>query len=259
MQAHKTLRSRGKSLRKEILLNKLCKAETAAKSNLPGELYKATREIAPSRRHEKVQIRSADGKILNEVEEMAEITAHCEQVFGVGDFGPPTLILFASRRKSFKMSYRNHKMVSLFHVTACQSQFGRPVQECYRRGCAPLPIHTGVRDCCGIPPTWADSHLALIPKPGKLIKRPKDLRPLGTQDPGGKCMARVLTDRLLQEIGDYLRTVPQYEFFPNESIDQAMPRVASHCFKIRARLKEGAETVHTRRLKLNKGQGTWSL
>ena len=68
-------------------------------------------------------------------------------------------------------------------------------------------------------------------------------------------MARVLKDRLLQETGDYLRTVPQYAYIPNESIDQAIARVASHCFKIRARLKEGAETVRACRLWLNKGQG----
>ena len=77
MKARKTLIYRGRSQKKEILLAKLRRGETAANSNLRGQLYKAIRDTAPKRRPEKVQIRS---------EEMAEIQARCRQHFGEGDF-----------------------------------------------------------------------------------------------------------------------------------------------------------------------------
>ena len=67
-------------------------------------------------------------------------------------------------------------------------------------------------------------------------------------------MARILKERLLAEIGQTLQNVPQYAYIPGKSIDQAIARAASHCSRIRSRLKEGMETVHTRRQKMPKGQ-----
>ena len=67
-------------------------------------------------------------------------------------------------------------------------------------------------------------------------------------------MARVLKERLLAEIGPVLQEVPQFVYIPGKSIDQAIARVASHCHRVRSRLKEGMSTVHTKRQKLPKGQ-----
>ena len=72
-----------------------------------------------------------------------------------------------------------------------------------------------------MPAEWADCELLLIPKPGKVSKRPKDLR-LGLQDPGGKSIATALKDRLLPMVWDALWSTPQYAYVTNRAIDEAI-------------------------------------
>ena len=256
MVAHKTFRQQGRTRRKEILLEKLRKAENAANSHLPGELYKAIRDIAPKRKREKVQIRSVEGKFLNVNEEMTEIQLHCQHVFGTGSFCMDTstmdpLGIEASEISVARMKSQTGKAVPTDSAPvaawkACSAMLSDRLSQ--------LANSHWRQGALWYPHTWADSHLALIPKPGKMTKRPKDLRPLGVQGPGGKCMARILKERLLAEIGQTLQDVPQYAYIPGKPIGQAIARVASHCSRIRSRLREGMETVHTRRQKMPKGQ-----
>ena len=199
MVAHKTFRQQGWTRRKEILLEKLRKAENAANSHLPGELYKAIRDIAPKRKREKVQIRSVEGKFLNVNEEMTEIQLHCQHVFGAGSFCMDTstmdpLGIEASEISAAIMKSQTGKAVPTDAAwKACSAMLSDRLSQLANS-------HWG-QGALWYPHTWADSHLALIPKPGKMTKRPKDLRPLGIQDPGGKCVARILKERLLAEIG----------------------------------------------------------
>ena len=243
-------------MRKEILLEKLRKAENAANSHLPGERYKAIRDIAPKRKREKVQIRSVVGKLLNVNEEMTETQLHCQHVFDTGSFCMDISTMDPLRIEASEISAAIKKSQTGKAIPtdsapvaawkACSAVLSDRLSQLANS-------HWG-QGVLWYPHTWADSHLALILKPRKMTKRPKDLRPLGIQDPGGKCMARILKERLLAEIGQTLQDIPQYAYIPGKSIDQAIARVASHCSRIKSRLREGMEIVHTRIQKMTKGQ-----
>ena len=86
----------------------------------------------------------------------------------------------------------------------------------------------------------------LLPKPNKVSRQPKDLRPIGVQDPASKLIARVLRDRLSPQVTQLLHASPQYAYTQGKSIDSAILRVVRHCREIRGRLQAGALSVHAR-------------
>ena len=150
MVAHKIFRKQGRTRRKEILLEKLRKAENAANSHLPGELYKAIRDIAPKRKREKVQIRSVEGKLLNVNEEMAEIQLHCQNVFGAGSFCvdasaiDPLCIEAAEVSAAIKKSQTGSRWIAL------RFRRGKPAQPSYPTGLVNLQTLIGVKVHYGI-------------------------------------------------------------------------------------------------------------
>ena len=98
-----------------------------------------------------------------------------------------------------------------------------------------------------LPPEVADCTLSLLPKPGRTTRLPKDLRPLGLQDPSSKIVAIVLRTRLLDVVRARLDNVPQIAYCPQKAIDQAISRVAQHCHNIRELVRHNNVTTHERR------------
>ena len=87
----------------------------------------------------------------------------------------------------------------------------------------------------------------MIPKPGKTIKRPESLRPLGIQDAAGKAIARVIKEQLLFHIQALLVSFPQFAYLQNLSTQQAIGRVAAHCRGVRTAVSSDRLTVHGKR------------
>ena len=92
-----------------------------------------------------------------------------------------------------------------------------------------------------------DCSLVLLPKPGKTTKLPRDLRPLGIQDPTSKIIAGILRDRLVAQVGHVLDDYPQFAYCKGKSIDEGISRVAQFCKNVRSRLRAGAHSVRSRR------------
>ena len=97
------------------------------------------------------------------------------------------------------------------------------------------------------PSEVVDCDLRLLPKPNKPTRLPKDLRPLGLQDPSAKLLAVVLRTRLLLIVQERLRRIPQYAYCPQKAIDQAIARVAQHCHRVREVVRHGSVSTHDRR------------
>eukprot|EP00439_Symbiodinium_sp_Y106_P073501 s140_g13.t2 len=99
----------------------------------------------------------------------------------------------------------------------------------------------------GYPLHWADCHLALVPKPGKVIKRPESLRPLGIQDAAGKTISRVIKERLFLQIRELLESYPQFAYLRRRSTADAIRRVSEHCSKIRSRVAMDRHNVYSKK------------
>ena len=106
----------------------------------------------------------------------------------------------------------------------------------------------GVRSCPSqLPEEITHCSLALLPKPGKAMRQPTDLRPIGIQDLASKLIARTLKDMLVPQVAHLLQCTPQFAYCEGKGIDQAIFRVIGHCGRVRTRLSDGVLSVHARR------------
>ena len=245
----KQFRREGKQRRRQVLLDQLSQAQQAANSFSQGKLYRVIRQMAPKTKREKVQIRSEAGALMTVKEEFREIAGHCRQVFGQGAPKqrralPAPLVLEVEEVKLAIAQLQARKGVprSSFPTTIWKACAGSLAE----RLCRVANSHWGQRDLW-VPGEWADCELLMIPKPGKVNKRPKDLRPLGLQDPGGKSIAKVLKDRLHPMVSQMLWQTPQFAYVEGKAIDEAISRVASHCKRTRDVLRQGNRTVYDKR------------
>ena len=87
----------------------------------------------------------------------------------------------------------------------------------------------------------------MIPKPGKVIKRPESLRPLGIQDAAGKTISRALKERLFVQIRELLESYPQFAYLRHRSTADAIKRVSEHCDKIRRSVATDRRTVYSKK------------
>ena len=98
-----------------------------------------------------------------------------------------------------------------------------------------------------LPTAVTDCNLALLPKPHKSSRLPRDLRPLGLQDPTAKILAVALKNKILSTALPLLHRYPQYAYTPGKALDEAVCRAVRHCSKVRASLQDSRISVHSRR------------
>ena len=84
-----------------------------------------------------------------------------------------------------------------------------------------------------MPPSWRDGWLIFLAKPGKTPDRPDNLRPLAMQEPIGKAITGLLTERLLDQVFPNLCVWPQFAYLPFRSTQDAIRRVVLHCTETR--------------------------
>ena len=102
-----------------------------------------------------------------------------------------------------------------------------------------LPIH------------WCSSELVLLPKPGKNLCHPDQLRPINLWPIQAKLLGSILANRLLEYATEYLADTHththQYAYLPGRSLSQALERVTSHCAQVRSLVEAQHHTPHTTR------------
>ena len=91
---------------------------------------------------------------------------------------------------------------------ACTDVLTASVAADFRRSVSTLPS--------SLPGEMTDCTLVLMPKPGKASKLPKDLRPLGIQDPMSKVVSKALRDQLEVQVSGLLASLPQYAYIKSE-------------------------------------------
>ena len=247
--ASRGLRKASVLARRQRIYAIIDRAAGAASRDQMNELYNITRILAPRQRRERVRVRSEAGAMLSPHAQFWEI----ERYFSTA-FSDPGHVPFGSSAEAPLMddqtlqtaiqSLQPRQSVPLGSIPpkvwkACAGPFAACLAGAYRASVSDNPST--------LPAEITDCSLALIPKPGKSTRLPKDLRPIGIQDPASKLIAKALRDQLAPQTADLLQRVPQYAYCEGKGIDQAIQRVIAHCQSTRQRLQEGSLSVHERR------------
>ena len=235
------------SHRKQRVHALIDRAASAASKDQMTEVYRVCRQLAPKQRRERVCIRGDDGRTLSPSEQYDAIYGYFSQVFSHPNMpgfevscDPPALE--HEEQVSAINSLKPRKAVPVTSLPvevwqACSETFAGCVSVTYAADVAtePSALSSEITDCS----------LVLLPKPGRATKLPRDLRPLGIQDPTSKIIAGILRDRLVIQVGHVLAEYPQFAYCKGKSIDEGICRVAQFCKNVRSRLR--AHSVRSRR------------
>ena len=87
--------------------------------------------------------------------------------------------------------------------------------------------------CSEMPERWVTSEMVLLPKPGKALTSPAQLRPINLLPMQAKLLGAMIAARLQDFAQVYLRDIPQFAYVTGRSLGQAVERVAAHCAHVR--------------------------
>ena len=246
--AFKALRTASRQKRKAWFEEQVDAAEQAAAKHDLRTVYAVVSKLAPRRRAEKVRIRSSQGHLLTVKQEFQEIYAYFSDAFGRNDdFSMPafeTPLCFTEEEiLGAIQDLRTGKAVPDGSLPADVWLLAPTEMASFCTGV----LNRSAKNQHQFPSEATRCQLSLLPKPGKPSRRPRDLRPLGLQNPLSKFLANALKARVLAEVGSFLNGRPQYAYCPGKAIDGAINRVVRHCSRVRMRLQQGSLSVHARR------------
>ena len=98
-----------------------------------------------------------------------------------------------------------------------------------------------------IPSAWNVSELVLLPKPGKHLRKPSDLRPISLLPPEMKILSSVIAARIRPQAQTYPASIPQFACVSGRTLQDAVTRVTSHCSEVRTLIQSQACNIHTKR------------
>ncbi|CAE7334464.1 unnamed protein product, partial [Symbiodinium microadriaticum] len=249
MQAYRLLKQNGRQARRALLTNELAAAAEAAQRNDSGQLHRIIRRLAPKSKRVQVRIHGPNGEMLRDAAEHEAIVEYFED-------------LFQSQQESMNIERGTDAAPQVtekdVYDSLCLTKYGKAVPpqaapSSAIKCCADIlaqAITPTVNAClqgAATPPRWANCHLALIPKPHKVAKRPANLRPLGLQDCNAKAYARILKHLLLQDVATALASMPVFAYIPSRGTDDAIARVSDHCRRVRLIHQQQVSNVHTYR------------
>ena len=247
-RAYQALCRASRNRRASWLEAQVVSAEAAAQQHDIATVYRIVNQIAPNKRRGRFRVRSAAGHILSAEQEFEEIFQYFSHAFQRADsfqFCTEGLrLVFTAEEISEAIGkLKSGKAVPTGSVPAdvwsvCPQIFAERYSRILNHSCSQeFKLPAEATDCA----------LSLLPKPGRSSRRPGDLRPLGLQDPSSKVLALALKDRLMPYVADFISCRPQFAYCPHKAFDDAICRVASHCSRVRARIKKGVLSVHDKR------------
>ena len=242
------LRASCRRARRARLMNLIDQAQVAAEAHDLGTVYRVIRHIAPKTRRLPTCIRSAEGQLLSSGDQFRAIHDYFANAY---DSTCPVPALPSGLGLCISVEEVKEAIGSLKSGKAVPD--GSLPAELWKLSPDSFAEFLHSELCASIenshsyPPEISECTLSLMPKPGKSSKLPKDLRPLGLQDPSAKIFAAVLKHKIMEQAGPALHRCPQYAYSKGKAIDEAILRVSEHCRKIRDSLKQSTVSVHAKR------------
>ena len=243
---------RCKAARRAVLLDAMQEAEGhAARHNARG-IYQIIKRIAPKQDRRRMQLRGEGGTMLLPQEELQLLQEHFQHRFAAQDEEDQQLM---------QRAWSGTGGLKLDAYDLC-----RAIQAVPRRKAVPYrhPPSAAWKLCADlispwlvttlsnpspaiqVPRCWTDVDLALVPKPEKSGRLPKDYRPIGLARPLGKKVLGQLVQPYIPSILQHIRLFPQYAYQQGRSQYDALRRVFAHCAAVRHQLRQHTRNLHLR-------------
>ena len=234
-----------RQLRKDCRRHKTVKVLEAVQAD---NIYAASKRFAPKQPRRRLQLRTKEGHLLSHEQEFLRIRDYFSSLYTGPSLPPITLTqsvsfeeaevqLAMSRLAAGKAMPQHSAPAALWRKCSTQvaSHLCRQLNACLVKGSHSLPLN------------WSISDMALIPKPGKAMTSPEQLRPISLLPMPAKALGAMLAERLHAQAAVYLQDVPQFAYMKGRHLGMALDRVASHCVNTRKLLHDQANTLHARR------------
>ena len=247
-QAYRVHKERSKQRSKQRKLDLLHQAQQAADKGNVHELWKVIRSLAPKAPRKRLQLHK-DGHLISPEAELDWILEAYGGRYAVDPEQAPIHFSFPAHQ-GLELNTED----LLFYLRKLNPRKAVP------HGTAPAVIWQVCADLIAPPvisafntqqdgqplvlQRWSDADVALLPKAHGRSDSPLDWRPIGVQDPLGKCLMSTIVAQARQAIHDLITQFPQCAYVKNRSTHTALRQVFSHCKSIRDRCSKARLTLH---------------
>ena len=211
-------------------------------------VFQAAKRFAPKQPRSRVQFRSPEGHLQSHEAEFAQIRSYFQDLFKGPDREPfrlPHQVEFTEEEISLALGRlaASKAMPSTNAPAALWKLMGDQVVPTLHRQLLDA-LSTGATT---LPATWNVSELILLPKPGKAMTSPSQLRPINLLTLQAKIIGSMVASRLQEYVLRFLWDVPQFAYVQSRSMGQALERVAGQCAEIRRLLQAQTSNPHAKR------------
>ena len=194
-------------------------------------LYNVISRHCPKMRNKRIHLRGDDGKFLTPTEETAAYVHHIQTNWAgpsltFPDLSPPGV--------PFDVAELERVLQNIPATKAVPARFPPgPIWKSQAHYLASW-LHAKLQIWWGsspphVPQAWKDAWACWLPKPNKPTTRLDNLRMLGLQEPLGKAILKLVTQKALQYSFSTLCSWPQFAYLPHRSTRDALLRAAAHC------------------------------
>ena len=210
------------------------------------KLYNVISRHCPKMRNKRIHLRGDDGKFLTPTEETAAYVHHIQTNWAGPSLTFPDL---APPGVPFDVAELERVLQNIPATKAVPARFPPgPIWKSQAHFLAPW-LHAKLLIWWGsspphVPQAWKDAWACWLPKPHKPSTRLDNLRMLGLQEPLGKAILKLVTQKALQYSFSRLCSWPQFAYLPHRSTRDALLRAAAHCRNVRLLLEAQRRTIH---------------
>ena len=235
------LKARSTQARKQKLEQQIEEAIAADRKGLT-HLYKCMNTMLPKNPKRTIHIKSQDGRLQSNEDELTTIKGHFSKVFSSSE--PPVL-----------PEWHLQSPLNISHHEIRQAVRSLSAKKALPKGQAPSSLwkagedfvvkvlHSDFSERFGqgkisMPADWRTSFIALIPKPGKPPTSPQNLRPISLLPAIPKLLARIAAQRLRPFLLEAVHHIPQFAYIAHRRTSDSIDRVMAHCQQIRTRVAD---------------------
>ena len=233
---NKQLRDRSRAAKQDKINKQIGEAIAADRKGLT-YLYKCMNTLRPKQPKRSIHIKSPEGKLQSNSEELGTIKAYFSQIFSSNE--PPVLPQWHLQASlDITKEELQTALASLSSKKALPP--GQAPARLWKEGQDIIvqALHNDFqhRFSAGeivMPSGWHSSHVALLPKPGKPPTSPSNLRSISLLPAIPKLLARIAAHRLRPYLLAAVEYIPQFAYLSNRQTSDSLDRVLTHCQQVR--------------------------
>ena len=240
----KELKKASRQRRRKHWTQQLEEAEKARDAKDAYRFFRVITTLAPRRPMERVQLRDEQGRIMTPEQEDKALAAYWNTIYG-----RPTV-----KQRAWTLQ----EGISIRQEEIYQALRQLKARKAVSPGLAPAAAWKALAAEMSeylagfvqqhwqqlLPTSWTTTSLIFLPKAGKTIKQPKDLRPIALQSAASKAITTVVKWRITPSFLEAMHVLPQYAYVRGRSTVEAIARVAAHCSSVRRLVKQQSMTIH---------------